>query len=618
MAPADPISQPLVQASAADAAESAEARLRLREAELSRAQRLSRLGSYEIHLGGGTFRTRRSPEYLALHGLGPEQMDEPHDAWVARVHPDDRARAEGAFLEALGGSAHDFENEYRIIRADDGAVRWMKVLVEIKRDASGKAVGMFGTHRDITDRKEAEIASAENNRLVNEVMNVFPGVLYVFDVKTGRNLFMNEGSAGSIGYAPDEVIGFASGVMAKLIHPEDAGCVARHHAALKALPDGETAVVEYRIRRKDGSWRWFFSRDLVYRRDGAGAVWQTLGVATDITERKDAEAALQHAQDRLRLALKGARAGAWEWREGGAGSQWSADLREIAGLSETGAGPTPADALAMVAPEGRVAAREAAADLLARGGAFTHDVKLRRPDGRTIWLSVTGTIDHDANGRPARAYGIAQDITERKRHEEQIALLMREVNHRTNNLLGVVQSIARQTVLTRPDDFLPAFTGRIQSLAVNQRLLVESEWRGVSLRELVRRQTAPFAEPPGALISFDGPDLQLSAAAAQAIGMALHELASNAASRGALSAPSGSVSVDWSLDPPGGEGRFAMRWVERGGPPVAEPRRKGFGSVVILSMVRVSIGGEVDLDYAGAGLQWRLTCPASNVVEPDS
>jgi PAS domain S-box-containing protein len=602
-----------------DAPADAEARLRLREAELSRAQRLSRLGSYEVHIVDGEFRNHRSPEYLALHGLSLESANEHHDAWLARVHPEDRERAEATFLAALGSDQREYETEYRIIRADDGAVRWIKVLVEIERDAGGKAVSLFGTHRDVTDRKEAELASVESNRLVNEVMGIFPGVLYVYDLKESRNVFMNRGGAEAIGYSPEEIAGFDRNVMETLIHPEDAERVRAHHQGLLSLPDGETSVVEYRIRRKDGGWRWLFSRDLIYRRDADGAVWQTLGVATDITERRNSEQALQRVQDRLKLALRGARAGTWEWQAGEEVSLWSADLREIAGLSIDGRGPSPAEAMAMVAREGQLAVREAAAEILARGGPFTHDLKLQRPDGRMIWLSVTGTIDHDAEGRAVRAYGIAQDITERKRHEEQVTLLMREVNHRANNLLGVVQGIARQTVATRPDDFLAAFRGRIQSLAVNQRLLVESEWRGVGLRELVLGQTAPFVEEPGARLSIAGPDLRLTSQAAQAIGMALHELASNAASHGALSVPTGSIEIAWELAKPAdGDGRFAMHWLERGGPPVTAPQRKGFGSAVILSMVKVSINGEVSLDYVSAGLEWRLTCPAANVLEPNA
>jgi PAS domain S-box-containing protein len=617
MAAEEPHAQAAPPAPANDTRADAEARLRLREAELSRAQRLSRLGSYEVYVGDGGFRNHRSPEYLALHGLGPEAANEPHDAWVRRVHPADRARAEASFLTALAGGGREYETEYRIIRADDGAVRWIKVLVEIERDAEGKAVSLFGTHRDITDRKEAELASAASNRLVNEVMNVFPGVLYIYDLVDRRNMFINKGSAEAIGYAPEALSAFDGDVLASLIHPDDFDRVSAHHASMGNLPDGEAAVIEYRFRHKDGRWLWLLSRDVVYSRDADGRVRQTLGVATDITERKDSEEALQRVQDRLRLALKGARAGTWEWQAGAAGSTWSADLKEIAGLATEGDGPSPMAAMAMVAAEGRLAAQEAAAEILRRGGPFTHDLKLQRPDGRMIWLSVTGTIDHDAEGKPVRAYGIAQDITERKRHEEQVTLLMREVNHRSNNLLGVVQGIARQTVSTRPDDFLTAFRGRIQSLAVNQRLLVESEWRGVGLRELVLGQAAPFVEHPSSRLAIDGPDLRLNSAAAQAIGMALHELASNAASHGALSAAEGAIAVSWELQPAeDGEARFAMRWIERGGPPVTAPQRKGFGSAVILSMVKVSIAGDVSLDYPSAGLEWRLTCPAVNVLEP--
>lgn len=602
----------------ADGAYAITERLRRREAELSRAQRLSRLGSYEVSISDGGFRNHRSPEYLELHGLGPESHDEPHDAWVTRVHPEDRGRAEEGFLAAIRGDAREYENEYRIMRADDGAVRWVKVLVEIERDAAGRATSLFGTHRDVTDRKQAEIDRAEDNRLVNEVMGIFPGVLYVFDLRSGRNVFINSSSIDAVGYGADDAAAHEADPLAAMAHPDDLERLKAHRDGLRSLADGETAVIEYRIRHKQGGYRWLFSRDLVYRRDADGAAWQILGVATDITERKDIEEALERSQARLTHALKGAGAGTWEWHAGGAGSIWSADLKEIAGLAGDGGGPTPAEAMAMVPEEGRLAAREFVASILARGGPFSHDLKLRRSDGRAIWLSVTGTIDHDARGQPIRAYGIAQDISDRKRREEQIALLMREVNHRANNLLSVVQGIARQTAITRPDDFLTAFRGRIQSLAVNQRLLVESEWRGVGLRELVTGQMAPFVEGLGDRLQVGGPELRLTSSAAQAIGMALYELGSNASSHGALSTPFGTIAVAWTLerhDP--AAPTFTMSWRENGGPPVVMPQRKGFGSAVILSMVKVSLNGEVTLDYAPDGLRWRLVCPAANALEPE-
>jgi two-component sensor histidine kinase len=189
---------------------------------------------------------------------------------------------------------------------------------------------------------------------------------------------------------------------------------------------------------------------------------------------------------------------------------------------------------------------------------------------------------------------------------------MREVNHRAKNMLSLVQVIARQTKGREPEDFIGCFTQRIQALAANQDLLIRNEWKGVDVEELVRAQLAHFADIVGSRIVVHGQKLHLNAAAAQAIGLALHELATNAGKYGALSVDAGRVDVGWQLD---GD-IFAMNWTERNGPPVSAPKRRGFGRTVVDAMAKRTVGGEVELDYAPSGLAWRLTCPAANALEP--
>jgi two-component sensor histidine kinase len=166
-------------------------------------------------------------------------------------------------------------------------------------------------------------------------------------------------------------------------------------------------------------------------------------------------------------------------------------------------------------------------------------------------------------------------------------------------------------VAREPEDFVECFTERIQALAANQDLLIDSEWHGVDIEDLVHAQLAHFADLVGSRIGLGGPRLCLSPAAAQAIGLALHELATNAGKYGALSVDAGRIDVGWRLD---GD-VFAMSWSERDGPLVLPPERRGFGSTVVESMVKRTVDGEVELDYAPAGLVWRLACPAANALE---
>jgi two-component sensor histidine kinase len=188
---------------------------------------------------------------------------------------------------------------------------------------------------------------------------------------------------------------------------------------------------------------------------------------------------------------------------------------------------------------------------------------------------------------------------------------MREINHRAKNMLSVVDAIARQTATINPEDFVARFSKRIQALSASQDLLVRNEWNGVEIEDLVRAQLAPFADLVGSRIAVHGPKLRLKAASAQAFGLVLHELATNAGKYGALSTDMGRIDVCWGIE----GNAFTMNWIESDGPPVSAPERRGFGTMVMEAMAEHSVDGTVHLDYAPAGVTWRLLCSAANALE---
>ncbi len=208
------------------------------------------------------------------------------------------------------------------------------------------------------------------------------------------------------------------------------------------------------------------------------------------------------------------------------------------------------------------------------------------------------------------------DLSEKQRQEDRIKLLMGEVNHRSKNMLGLIEAIARQTVKTQPEQFLEVFGKRVRALSASQDLLVKGEWKAVELGDLVRSQLAHFGDEHDGRITTDGPLVQITASASQTLGMALHELATNAAKFGALSNGSGHVTISWSVQPDvTGKAQFAMSWIESGGPVVAKPIRRGFGTTVIDNMVGFSLGCKTLVDFAPTGLVWRIGCPASGLIE---
>jgi two-component sensor histidine kinase len=189
---------------------------------------------------------------------------------------------------------------------------------------------------------------------------------------------------------------------------------------------------------------------------------------------------------------------------------------------------------------------------------------------------------------------------------------MREINHRAKNMLSVVEAIAHQTAAKTPEDFIERFSERIQALSANQDLLIRNEWHGVEIKDLVCAQLSPFADLIGTRIAVEGPMLRINAGSAQAIGLALHELTTNAGKYGALSTDKGRVDVGWETE---GD-TFTMSWTERDGPQVSPPQQRGFGTVVMQEMAKRSVDGKVDLECAPSGVTWRLTCPVANALEP--
>jgi PAS domain S-box-containing protein len=332
-------------------------------------------------------------------------------------------------------------------------------------------------------------------------------------------------------------------------------------------------------------------------------------------EREQAERALRASKDRLQSALDAAKLGSWQYDPLHRVFSWDARSKEIFGVPEDGA--TVEEFMNWVHPDDVERVRVAYHRALdpAQPERSPTQFRLWRGDGKVRWVETQGLAHLEGAGRERQVVsfiGTVQNITERKEHQEREHLLMREINHRAKNMLSVVDAIAHQTATKTREDFIERFSERIQALAANQDLLIRNEWRGVDVENLVRAQLAPFGDLVGSRIVMSGPELRLNAASAQAIGLALHELATNAGKYGSLSTERGRVDVAWGL----ANNTFTMSWTEHGGPPASAPERRGFGSIVMKTMAERSVGGAVDLDYAPSGLTWRLTCPAANALEP--
>ncbi|WP_120715982.1 PAS domain S-box protein [Tsuneonella amylolytica] len=234
---------------------------------------------------------------------------------------------------------------------------------------------------------------------------------------------------------------------------------------------------------------------------------------------------------------------------------------------------------------------------------------LKSCDGEWRWFLSRAKPIRDADGNIVCWFGTNTDITEQREQSEQINVLLREVNHRSKNMLAKVQALARSSIAGDPE-LVKRFAERVGSLAVNQDILVRRDWKEVPVEELVRLQLR-FVEGKGVRISHSGPGCALVPRAAEIVGMALHELATNSLKYGALSVPGGFVDIRW--DCPDG---FEMEWRESGGPPVPPPSRRGFGSQLIEDIPRRGLGAEVTYDFAADGIVWRLSAERGVIADP--
>ena len=204
------------------------------------------------------------------------------------------------------------------------------------------------------------------------------------------------------------------------------------------------------------------------------------------------------------------------------------------------------------------------------------------------------------------------DVTERKEGEAHLRLLMRELTHRSKNLLAVIQAMARQTARHAGsiDGFLNQFSARLQALAASHDLLVRESWHGASLREIIQAQLAAYIGSGEGQVEVNGEPVALKPEAAQNLGLALHELAVNAAKFGALSVPNGRVSIGWSLH----DSTIDLNWREHNGPKVKTRRKKGFGTMVIERNLARALDAKVDMAFDPDGLHCHIVIPASQIL----
>jgi len=445
-----------------------------------------------------------------------------------------------------------------------------------------------------------------------QVFQLAPIAMSISTLDGGRYLEVNSTLLETTGYSREEVVGRTARELRVYSDPND-------FTRVRDILDREGMVrgLEMRLRGKNDEIRTvLLSGEII---DFAGEHC-LLTASIDISERKVIEAELADSESRYRAAVITARMAAWETDMVTCTRTWTKEGMELFGLSLPGGrgqvlGPND-EFYNALHPDDRHMMKQfhRTADV---EDTYPCEYRIVRPDGTVLWVSGRGrVVARGSDGKAKRVANIVVDVTARKKAEEHAQMLMGEISHRSKNLLAIVQAIARQTARSvgSLEDFERKFALRLQGLASSNELLLRNDWRGVSLTELAREQLMPFAEI-GPRLRVEGPDVLIAAASAQTIGLALHELATNATKYGAWSTNAGAVALNWAYIDDAPSRRLRLRWVESGGPTVSPPGRKGFGHVVFEDMVVQSAQGQVSISFEPSGLRWELSLPTANVVE---
>lgn len=499
------------------------ANLREREADLARVQRIGGVGGLDIDIANG-LRGWRSPEYLRLHGLTEDHGEEAHAQWLARLHPGDLEQAEATFLRALNSSEMVYENEYRIIRPSDGAVRWIHARADIERDDDGRAVRLRGAHSDVTEHKELQEVLRQSEERQNFLLRLSDRLrpLHSSDETTeiasqmlgaelgaSRAFYVEYDAAGGFG---DVLRDYAVAGLPSLAgrYPFET-----FRKSFERIAEGRTWVVEDLMADETlsaGERDFYLSQGI--------AAW----VDVPLVKNGDLKAILCIVQTEPR--------------------RWS-----------------------------------------------PRDISLVEAVAERTWAAVER----------------ARVETSLRLREEQLTVMVGELQHRTRNLMTVVEAISKQTLAgsVSLETFQEKFNTRMKALSRVQGLLSRRDVAAVGLRQLVEMELDALGGLQQSTL--EGSDVRIRPTYVQTLALAVHELVTNALKHGALSREQGRLRVDWRLE----DGDIVIDWAEDCGDAAAidVTANKGYGRELIEKALPYTLGAKVAFQLGRHGLHCRIVLP---------
>ena len=485
--------------------------------------------------------------------------------------------------------------------------RWYLRRMLPYRTRDNRIAGVVVTFNDITERRAAALAINEARVYAETIVGAVRQPLLVLDAK------LRIQSANPAFYDLFKVS--AKETLGSLLYDLGNGQwdIPALRALLEEVLSKNREVTGYEVEHgfRDIGRRYMLLN--ASRLDQGGGRDELILLAIeDITERKHAEgAAKQRAEDvakQLAAIVESSDDAIISKTLDGTITSWNEGARRLFGYEPE---EIVGKSIMTLSPPDR---REEEEDILGRlqRGEHIHHYETRRQckDGSIVWVSLTVSPIKDAAGTAIGASTIARDMTERRRADQHRKTLMAELNHRVKNTMAVVQSIASQTLghASSLDEAREAFSSRLLNLANAHDVLTRESWQSANLGDIISDTVKPHGGGENRF-RIEGPDVRLTPSASLAISMALHELSTNAAKYGALSSKGGHVVIVWRIEGVDGNRRLVLHWEETGGPEVAKPKRKGFGSRLIERALASELGGDVSVDYASSGLVCTIMAP---------
>jgi PAS domain S-box-containing protein len=544
----------------------------------------------------------------AFTGMAPGMVGA--SAWSDYVHPDEQRRASVLWNQARN-AAESFEFECRL-QAGDGGFRWFVVRAVPISGRHGNVEHWFGSATDIHDRKLAERAlvgaQVQLEARVLELESVYqfaPVGLAVID-RSMSFLRVNTALATMDGHP---VTAHAGKTVAQIM-PQLAETL---EPAIRKVLAGETIGRLELVGSPDGeARRRVWQADFYPVRQEAGEVTAVGAIIDDVTAEYEAEAALAAEKSRLERLMISApnliyitdvarRRNAFMNPQiydtlGYAPAELSG--RSIKALNE------------LVHPDDRGILTDLNLSVrrVADGEVREAEYRIRHADGDYRWFLIRETpFERNAEGKVTQVLGTGLDITARRDADEHQKVLIRELHHRVKNILATVQAIASATGRSANTfaEFRDDFSDRLVSLGRTHSLLTREAWAGADLHEILKSELEPYLEGANR-ITIEGPFVEIPRDIVISVGMAVHELTTNAVKYGALSVPEGRVHVSIETDGAPVEPTLTMIWTESGGPEVKAPTRRGFGSLLLNRLLASQLGGDLAIDYRPAGIVARV------------